>query len=167
VAQDARPRVIEEDSMGTAERETGRQSTLVDLLGRLAAVESRLHDGIGLALSEERASLDEWRILELVARLEGPTMGELAHASSLPNASLSRVVDALEDSASVYRLPGASDRRRITVHLSSHGADRLGRMRDLVAAWEHSAEQRVGASGLRQLADALHSVETRLRGEEG
>jgi DNA-binding MarR family transcriptional regulator len=153
--------------MGTAEHETHRAGGLADLLGRLAVVQSRLHDGIGLALSEERASLDEWRILELVSRLEAPTMGELAHASGLPNASLSRIVDALEDGASVYRLPGQADRRRITVHLSTHGADRLGRMRDLVAAWERSTEALIDAADLARLTDALDAVETRLGGEEG
>lgn len=153
--------------MGTAERETERHSGVVELLGRLTVVESRLHDGVGLALSEERASLDEWRILDLVSRLDGPTMGELAQASGLPNASLTRIVDALEDAASLYRLPGRSDRRRITVHLSSHGTDRLGRMRDLVAAWERSAAKRIGEDGLSRLSDALERIETRLAPEGG
>ena len=151
--------------MAAAAEQTDRHGGVVDLLGRLAAVESRLNDGLGLVLGEERASLDEWRILELVSELDGPTMGELAQASALPNATLTRVVDALEDSASVYRLPGRTDRRRITVHLSSHGDDRLGRMRALVAAWERSTGGRIGENGLARLTDALGTVEAWLGGE--
>jgi DNA-binding MarR family transcriptional regulator len=98
---------------------------LSDTLASLSSVEQWLYRGLSTALGEAGLSVEQWRLLNLVKALEAPTMGELAAASALPGASLSRTVDALEDDASVFRLVDQDDRRRITVRLSDRGASRL------------------------------------------
>ncbi|WP_171041438.1 MarR family transcriptional regulator [Sinomonas susongensis] len=128
----------------------------------LSGVGTRMLEGLALALSEEGASVEQWRILQLVSRLGSPSMGDLAAYSGLPNASLSRIVDALEDNASVYRLPAPNDRRRITVRLSDHGAGRLGRMNTIVSAWESSAIALIGAENAHALAAAVDGTAERL-----
>ena len=140
-----------------------RQSPVAEMASRLAFVESTLLTELNLRLGEEKSSFEQWHILEVVSLLDGPTMGELALASGMPNASLSRIVDALEDSASVFRRPTTTDRRRIAVYLSRHGEERLIRMRDIVAAWEQSIEATIGADALASLASAAMRVENRLR----
>jgi DNA-binding MarR family transcriptional regulator len=125
---------------------------LVDLLARLQHV---LTLGLGVALSEERMTVDQWRIVEAIDRLDSPTMGELAHAIGMSNASLSRAVDQLEDSAAAYRLADADDRRRITVHLSDRGSEWLGRVRVIVAGWEGATRQRLGAQVATPLLDSV------------
>ena len=70
-------------------------------------------------------------------------MGELAEVSGMANASLSRTVDALEDTACAFRLPTVTDRRRITVHVSDRGRDKLARIRQIVVAWEQTLQQRL------------------------
>lgn len=133
----------------------GFEAPLADLLRELADLERRLALGLTVALSEESATFDQWRIMEALARLDAPTMGELANSSGMPNASLSRIVDSLEDSASAFRLPSPADRRRITVHLSDRGLERLARIRAILGSWEQATEQRLGAAAVAGLRDAV------------
>lgn len=135
---------------------------LAKLVWTLSDLERRLTLGLTLALSEENVTLDQWRILEVLARLGSPTMGELAEASGMANATLSRTVDSLEDTASAFRLPTATDRRRITVHLSDRGAVRLTRIREIVAVWESATEQRLGADVAEVLLNAADAVTRKL-----
>ena len=131
---------------------------LAELVITLSDLERRLALGLTMALSEENATFDQWRIMETLARLDSPTMGELAEASGMPNASLSRTVDSLEDSASAFRLPGATDRRRITVHLSDRGLERLVRVREIVGSWEQATEQSLGTDVSRALLEAARKA---------
>ncbi|MCH6472321.1 MarR family transcriptional regulator [Sinomonas terrae] len=136
--------------------------SLSQVIVTLSGVGARMLEGLALALSEEGASVEQWRILQLVSQLEAPSMGDLAASSGLPNASLSRIVDALEDNASVYRLPTPNDRRRITVRLSDHGAGRLARMNTIVAAWESATCTLIGAENAQALAAAVEGTAERL-----
>lgn len=135
-----------------------RALPFAELVWALNGLERRLTAGLTVALSEENATLDQWRILEAIGRLDSPTMGELAEATGMPNASLSRTVDSLEDSASAFRLPTTTDRRRITVQLSDRGAERLVRIRAIVAAWERATELRLGPDAAAALLDAAGSA---------
>jgi DNA-binding MarR family transcriptional regulator len=140
----------------------GNDPSLSRVVTSLAVVDKRLLDGLALALGEADTSVEQWRILDLIAQLGAPTMGELAMSSGLPNASLCRVVDALEDSASVFRLPSPADRRRITVQLSDHGTERLDRMTSIVEAWERTTGALLGPDVVASLASALQLVNERL-----
>ena len=134
-----------------------------EMLWALSRIESALVSGLTTALTEEHATLDQWRILEALSRLDGPTMGELASATGMSNAGLSRIVDTLEDTARAYRLPNPDDRRRISVHLSDLGRKWLLRIRAIVQAWEESMERTLGADVTAELQNAvrttLHEIE--------
>ncbi|MCZ2404962.1 MarR family transcriptional regulator [Paenarthrobacter sp. Z7-10] len=138
----------------------GHDVPLTEVITALSAIGKNLLDGLTLALSEEDTTAEQWRVLHLVSKLGSPTMGELAALSGMANASLSRVIDALEDAASVFRLPSPEDRRRITVQLSDHGAARLNRMENLVSAWEALTRVRLGPDTVDALTHAM-----RLAGE--
>ncbi|WP_166784121.1 MarR family winged helix-turn-helix transcriptional regulator [Cryobacterium suzukii] len=137
---------------------------LAELVWTLSDLERRLALGLTIALSEEGSTPDQWRILEILERLDSPTMGELAEASGMANASLSRTVDALEDTACAYRLPTVTDRRRITVHVSDRGRHKLVRIREIVAAWERTLQQRLGADAAQALLEATESAARSLGG---
>jgi DNA-binding MarR family transcriptional regulator len=145
----------------------GSPASLAHLLVSLARVEKRLLDGLELALSEEKASVEQWRVLRLVSQLGSPTMGELAEAADMANASLSRIVDSLEDAASVFRLPSPQDRRRIQVQVSDHGAARLARMDNVASAWESRACKMLGEENVGSLAAALEAVSEGLQTAAG
>jgi DNA-binding MarR family transcriptional regulator len=140
----------------------GHDVSLSRVITALEAVDKGLLEGLALALSEEDVSVEQWRILDLIRRLGSPTMGELATCSNMPNASLSRVIDALEDAASVFRLPSPADRRRVTVQLSDHGSARLSRMNSVVHAWETSTGAWLGADTVAALAFAVQLAGERL-----
>ena len=145
--------------MAAAESRTDRWS---DIALDLSALARTLTAGLSGALAEDQLSVDHWQILETIERLSAPTMGELAQETGLPNASLSRIVDALEDSASAYRVVDPDDRRRITVRLSDQGALRLARARTLIEAWERSLSSGPGDHLRAEFAQALAAASTAL-----
>ncbi|UUL75635.1 MarR family transcriptional regulator [Pseudarthrobacter sp. Fe7] len=151
--------------MAAIRGDDGNDASLSRVITALAVLDKGLLDGLSLALSEADISVEQWRILDLVAQLGAPTMGELAAASGLPNASLSRAVNALEDSAAVFRLPSPEDRRRITVRVSDHGAERLDRMTSIVKAWETTTADRLGQDAVTALTSAVQLVGQRLNQE--
>ncbi|MBG6212547.1 MAG: MarR family transcriptional regulator [Cryobacterium sp.] len=154
-------------AVGNGSLQEGFSAPLAGLIGALTDLERQLTQGLNLALSEENTTLDQWRIMEALARLDSPTMGDLAEVSGMANATLSRTVDSLEDAASAFRLPTVSDRRRITVHLSDHGTQRLVRVREIIAAWERSTEGKLGVDDAAALVAAAHVVTRRLRAAPG
>lgn len=129
--------------------------SLAEVVGLLRELELALSAGLSVTLSEEHTSVDQWRVLRAIARLDHPTMGEIAVATGMPNASLSRIVDGLEDAANAYRVPDAADRRRITVRLTDRGHSLLSRVTTIVADWERETERRLGAGPLAALRDGV------------
>ena len=138
--------------------QTATVAPLAELVWTLSDLERCLALGLTIALSEENTTLEQWRILEALARLDSPTMGELADATGMANASLTRTVDSLEDTASAFRLPTATDRRRITVHLSDRGTEHLDRIREIVASWERATERKLGSGAATALLEAADTA---------
>jgi DNA-binding MarR family transcriptional regulator len=148
---------VDDQPQGIGQR-TESIAPLAELILTLSDLERRLTLGLTMALSEENVTFDQWRIMEALVGLDRPTMGELAEASGMPNASLSRTVDSLEDGAFAFRLPGVADRRRITVHLSDRGVERLARVRDIVASWEKATVMMLGNDAVVALDGAARSA---------
>ncbi|BAJ26450.1 MULTISPECIES: MarR family transcriptional regulator [Kitasatospora] len=114
------------------------------LVELVALAHRRLTGGLAAALAEEDCTVDQWRVLRALADEQGHAMGELAQSLLIPQASLSRLVDALADAGLVYRRQGDQDRRRITAHLSRRGRTRLTRLDALAAA--HDAAVRAACA---------------------
>ncbi|KIQ65428.1 acetamidase regulator [Kitasatospora griseola] len=127
----------------------GSPPLLVELV---ALAHRRLTSGLATALAEEDCTVDQWRVLRALADGGGRSMGELAQALLIPQASLSRLVDALADAGLVYRRQDDRDRRRITAHLSRQGGSRLSRLDALAAAHDRAVR---AACGLPDPADPL------------
>ncbi|MBS1675214.1 MAG: MarR family transcriptional regulator [Actinobacteria bacterium] len=129
-------------------------TSLAEQLLVLGRAQQDLLAGLGTALAEDGLSVEQWRVLGAISRLGSPTMGELAEATATANATLSRVVDGLEDAAAVFRHQDAADRRRIAVHLTDLGQHRLTRADAIAAAWSASARQRLGADAIAAVTRA-------------
>ncbi|MFJ5926044.1 MarR family winged helix-turn-helix transcriptional regulator [Kitasatospora sp. NPDC092948] len=114
------------------------------LVELVALAHRRLTSGLAAALAEEDCTVDQWRVLRALADGEGRAMGELAQALLIPQASLSRLVDALADGGLVHRRQGDHDRRRITAHLSRQGRTRLSRLDALAAAHDAAVRTACG-----------------------
>lgn len=95
-----------------------RVTGLVELLDRLdRAVASALSS----VTSAEGVSRDGWRVLLMLARGGGRSMGEIASHTALPAPTATRVVDRLVAAQLAYRRTDPIDRRRVLVHLAGGG----------------------------------------------
>lgn len=66
-------------------------------------------------------SRDGWRVLLMLARGTGRSMGEIAGHTTLPAPTATRIVDRLVERRLAYRSADPLDRRRVLVHLSAEG----------------------------------------------
>ncbi|MEW1823148.1 MarR family transcriptional regulator [Arthrobacter sp. NPDC080031] len=93
----------------------------------------RLDKLIAAVLAEDSFREDSWRILSLLSRSHGLLMGEVASELSLPNATTTRLIDDLVDTALVFRRPSPVDGRKAMVYLSREGEARLARIDAMLA----------------------------------
>ncbi|GAA3231247.1 hypothetical protein GCM10017691_25010 [Pseudonocardia petroleophila] len=99
-------------------RDSARRTPLDRLLGR---AEYRVARRVEAAAASEGLTVDHWRVLDLLADGEGHTMTGIASSVGVPGPTLTKIVDRLVDTARVYRLADARDRRRVLVFLSDDG----------------------------------------------
>jgi DNA-binding MarR family transcriptional regulator len=130
------------------------------LTHQFSRVERRLTARLHAVLAPEECSIEEWRVLELLADDRGHTMTEVAEHALLLAPTLTKLVDRLASVNLVYRRPDPEDRRRVRVYLTPRGDDRYRRLRHHVTASEGELLTAVGdaatlAELLARLSDAL------------
>ena len=146
---------------GTVYVPAPRVTGLVELLDRLdRAVATALLP----VADSEGVSRDGWRVLLMLARGGGRSMGEIASHTALPAPTATRVVDKLVDSGLASRRTDPLDRRRVLVHLAANGRSVIERVCSRV-------ERRIGAvlgsahtPERAQLADLLEALASRPAG---
>lgn len=141
--------------MHTPESEHVAQRATLPLGLGIAELERRITKGLSLMLSEEKATLEQWRALAAIAALNSPTMTELASDTGLPAATLTRTIDSLVDDALVFRLASKGDRRRTNVYLSEFGRSKLDRLNAMGEAWEGSLTLDLGDAQREALTSAI------------
>ena len=131
--------------------------TGLPLVEALTRAQRRLARGLSARLAEEEGTtLDQFRVLRALAGTDGRSMGELVESLVVPHPTVTRVVDGLVDAGLVYRRQSDTDRRRVSVHLSRLGEQRLDRLTALVAAHEAAVRASEGWPTLReQLVELL------------
>jgi DNA-binding MarR family transcriptional regulator len=93
-------------------------------LGQLVAqVEHRVSGRIEAVLSPAGLTLDQWRVLSLLSDCRGHSMTEIAGHAMVPAPTLTKIVDRLVEAALVHRRVDETDRRRVLVLASAHGAE--------------------------------------------
>ena len=110
--------------------------TATSVVERLTRAQRYAAQGLSRRLAEDGCTLDQWRVLRVLADGEGHLMGEVAAELLLAQPTLTRVVDGLVDRALVYRRVSDADGRKVAVHLSRQGRARLTRLDAVVAAHE-------------------------------
>ncbi len=128
------------------------------LIELLTLAQRRLARDLAARLEAEGCTLDQWRVMRCLIDDAGRSMGDLAQALLIPQASLSRIVDALTEAGLAYRRQDEQDRRRITAHLSRRGLIRLERLDALAAAHDAAVRAACGTPDpgrlLRHLTEA-------------
>ncbi|WP_205717805.1 MarR family winged helix-turn-helix transcriptional regulator [Actinomadura soli] len=130
---------------------------LVDLLTRTQRALAR---DLGAFLDEENTSVEQWRVLRTLARVDDISMGELAVIVEIPHPTLTRIVDSLADSAYLYRSHSPRDRRRVSVHVSDLGRVKLARLESLARTHEQTLTARHGQDSIQALTALLADLWT-------
>ncbi|RTL70245.1 MAG: MarR family transcriptional regulator [Pseudonocardiaceae bacterium] len=110
------------------------------LLHRLERAVSRR---IESALDGE-ASLDQWRVLDLLSDGAGHPMTEIATQVAVPAPTLTKIVDRMVDAGMVHRRADDADRRRVLVLLTDSGTVLQQRLAAAVARAEHEVTSALG-----------------------
>lgn len=104
-----------------------RRASLAVLLRH---AENRIRERLQPALSEAGLTLDHWRILSVLHERPGLRMTAIAAAAVVPNATLTRHVDALVERSLVVRRIDPEDKRRVAAALSARGEALVARLRE-------------------------------------
>ncbi|MDY0813631.1 MarR family winged helix-turn-helix transcriptional regulator [Kitasatospora purpeofusca] len=128
------------------------------LIELLTLAQRRLARDLAARLEAEGCTLDQWRVMRCLTDDAGRSMGDLAQALLIPQASLSRIVDALTEAGLAYRRQDEQDRRRITAHLSRRGLVRLERLDALAAAHDAAVRTACGTTDPGRLLRHLTEV---------
>lgn len=129
----------------------------VGLAAALAAAMRRVHGRVHTLVSSEALTVDQWSVLDFVARSSEPTaMSVIVEAVGLTGPSLTRAVDKLVTSALMFREVDADDRRRVLVNLSKRGYEIHTKLSSQVEALEYQlAGNTETASQLSQMLNGL------------
>jgi DNA-binding MarR family transcriptional regulator len=131
------------------------QRDLVHLLSRAEHLAARR---LSAALEAEAAgaSIEQWRVLNLLADGAGHTMTELADHALLPAPTTTKLTDRLVADNLVYRHPDAADRRRVLVHLTERGRALHARLAAVLERMRCEIREAFGAeTGIEELLDRL------------
>jgi DNA-binding MarR family transcriptional regulator len=79
-------------------------------------------------ITQEGLTREAWRVLLLLYRGGGRSMGEIAEHAAVPNPTATRVVDRLVENSMASRRTDPDDRRRVLVHLADGGREVVKRV---------------------------------------
>lgn len=103
---------------GAAGTTTTVDAALVDVLGRAERLVTGRLTGLLVAGG---STLDEWRVLSLLARRGGQSMSAIAAASLVAPPTLTKRIDGMVADGLVHRRVDDADRRRVLVLLAPRG----------------------------------------------
>jgi DNA-binding MarR family transcriptional regulator len=92
-----------------------------DLPRLLSAVERKVSGRLAAALESAGSTIEQWRVLSLLADNRGHTMTELADHALLPAPTLTKVIDRMVAANLVHRRADENDRRRVLALLTPRG----------------------------------------------
>jgi DNA-binding MarR family transcriptional regulator len=107
--------------------------------------------------AQEGLSREGWRILLLLSKSGGRSMGEIAEHAAIPNPTATRLVDRLVANGHALRRTDPGDRRRVLVHLAPRGQEAVERVSRQLARRVNSVFDRAPGYGpqMRQLLSKL------------
>jgi DNA-binding MarR family transcriptional regulator len=92
-----------------------------DLAQALSRAERSVTRQLGRVLEAEGCTVEQWRILLLLADGRGHPMSEIAEFALVPAPSLTRLIDRMVTDGLVHRTVDEHDRRRVRVHVTRRG----------------------------------------------
>lgn len=125
----------------TGRRAVASSEPLTRLLARAIRTVTAKLDHV---LKSEDLSLDQWLVIDALANERGLAMVDLAGKTMTTGPTLTRAVDKLVSTATVYREVDPQDRRKVRVHLSPRGRARYKRIATKVELVERELLDQTG-----------------------
>lgn len=129
----------------------------------LSHAEHRVTRELARMLEDEGSTLDQWRILLVLADDASHSMSEIAAFALFPAPTLTRLIDRMVAENLVYRKADPRDRRRVLIHISSRGRAMHQRLAERIERSQAAMLADADASDLARLAALLTSLLERLR----
>jgi DNA-binding MarR family transcriptional regulator len=107
-----------------------------DLVHQSSRAERLLAGRMPEILATEDCTLEQWRVLKILADGRGHIMTDVADSAMLPAPTLTALVDCMVSEGIVYRRADDTDRRCVLVYLSLHGRDLYERAAEVLSAAE-------------------------------
>src|SRR5512146_1485114 len=125
----------------------GRTPQDRDLAHLLSNAERLLSARVATLLEPENCTLEQWRVLKLLADGNGHIMTEIADFAMLPAPTLTKLMDRMAFDGLVYRRADSRDRRRVLAYLALAGRDLYERAAAIVARAEAELAAALGDDG--------------------
>jgi DNA-binding MarR family transcriptional regulator len=103
-----------------------------ELAHALSRAERSVTRQLARAMEDEGCTVEDSRILLLLADGHGHPMTEVAEFALLPAPSVTRLIDRMVSDGLVHRTADPSDRRRVLVHLTPRGQALKRRLDEIV-----------------------------------
>lgn len=103
----------------------------------------------------EGVPVEFWRVLEVMADERGRSMSALAKAAGMQMPATSKLVDRMVDAALLQRSMDLHDQRRVVLHISDFGLQKVDALRSDMAEHSRRARQGLSAPRERQLRELL------------
>jgi DNA-binding MarR family transcriptional regulator len=140
------------------------EPTLVQELAQtLSRAERSVTRQLGCALEAEGCTVEQWRILLLLADGRGHPMSEIAEFALIPAPSLTRLIDRMTTDGLVHRKVDERDRRRVRVHVTRRGRALHRRLGERLQREQLAMLAGVEPVEVQRLLDLLGALVDRLR----
>ncbi|MEY9930827.1 DNA-binding MarR family transcriptional regulator [Catenulispora sp. GP43] len=131
-----------------------------DLFHLLSHAENRATRWLAAALDGQGCSIEQWRVLVLLADGRGHPMTEVAEFALLPAPTATKLADRMVADTLVYRRADPTDRRRVLVYLTERGHELHARVAASLGQAQAELMDVLGdgtdlREGLVRLAEAL------------
>ena len=111
--------------------------------------------GLRRMVVAEGLPVEFWRVLEVLADEQGRSMSELAEQIGMQLPATSKLVDRMVEAALVQRSADPRDQRRVILHVSDFGLQKVAALRDDLKAHRGRIGRSFGPEREAQLRELL------------
>lgn len=91
-------------------------------------------------LALEGATIEQWRVLEVLSDEQGRSMGELAQLVLMNHPALTKLMDRIVSRGWVHRAADLADSRKVLVYITDAGLEFAARLRERVAEYHDAID---------------------------
>lgn len=124
----------------------------------LAQANREINRQLEASLAKEGVAVEQWRILKILFDGNGRSMSELAEAVLVNHPTLTRIIDRMVSSGTVYRVQDRDDRRKVLMFLSDRGRALCQRLSELAMSQEAQITENYGNKSTEELKRLLESL---------